>query len=122
MNILFRVEGKMSTFGGPKDSGMKSDEGLALFYSEQDMINHGLGDWLLSPAQAGAPGLGRRLNPDKPYFACRWWETDLQKDFLRNHWGWIENPKNGRRLKARPVDAGPNESTHRVADLSRLTS
>ena len=29
--ILFRVEGKMSTFGGPKDTGMSADEGLALF-------------------------------------------------------------------------------------------
>ena len=29
--ILFRVEGKMSTFGGPTDTGMSADEGLALF-------------------------------------------------------------------------------------------
>jgi hypothetical protein len=29
--ILFRVEGKMSTFGGPRDTGMSADEGLALF-------------------------------------------------------------------------------------------
>ena len=29
--ILFRVEGKMSTFGGSKDKGMSADEGLALF-------------------------------------------------------------------------------------------
>jgi hypothetical protein len=31
--ILFRVEGKMSTFGGPRDTGMSADEGLALFYT-----------------------------------------------------------------------------------------
>ncbi len=29
--ILFRVEAKMSTFGGPRDTGMSADEGLALF-------------------------------------------------------------------------------------------
>jgi len=28
--ILFRVEGKMSTFGGPHDFGMAADEDLAL--------------------------------------------------------------------------------------------
>jgi hypothetical protein len=28
---FFRVEGKMSTFGGPRDTGMSADEGLALF-------------------------------------------------------------------------------------------
>src|SRR5262249_44005015 len=118
MEILFRVEGKMSTFGGPKDTGMQPYEGLALFSSEQDMKNHGLGDFLLSQKAAGAPGLGRRLNPEKPYFACRWWGTDLKKEFLRSAWGWVENPKTGERMKARPVDSGPHAKTYRVADLS----
>ena len=36
--ILFRVEGKMSTFGGPKDTGMSADEGLALF-TQADLQN-----------------------------------------------------------------------------------
>lgn len=118
MNAVFRVEGKMSTFGGPDDNGMRPDEGLALFSSEQDMRNHGLGDFLLSSQQAGFTGLGRRLNPDKPYLACRWWETDLKKEFLRNTSAWVENAKTGVRLSARPVDAGPHDRTHRVADLS----
>lgn len=118
MQVLFRVEGKMSTFGGPKDTGMKPTEGLALFSTAQDMKNHGLGNFLLSQQQAGAPGLGRRLDPTKPYFACRWWETNLKKEFLRDTWGWIENPKSGARMKARPVDSGPHDKTHRVADLS----
>lgn len=82
------------------------------------MSNHGLGDFLLSAEQAGAPGLGRRLNPDKPYLACRWWETSLTKAFLRDTWAWVANPKTGARLRARPVDAGPNDNTGRVADLS----
>lgn len=118
MKLLFRVEGKMSTFGGPRDTGMSPDEGLALFNSEQDMRNHGLADFLLPEDAAGAPGLGRRLNPLKPYFACRWWETNLQRELLRSTWAWVENARTGVRLKARPVDAGPNQATHRVADLS----
>jgi hypothetical protein len=116
MEILFRVEGKMSTFGGPKDSGMKPNEGLALFSSEQDMKNHGLGDFLLP--KKGSTGLGRRLNPDKPYLACRWWESGLNKEFVRNTWAWVENAKTGQRARARPVDSGPAEWTNRVADLS----
>jgi N-acetylmuramoyl-L-alanine amidase len=118
VTTLFRVEGKMSTFGGPADKGMKPNEGLGLFNSEQDMINHGLGDFLLSRQDAGAPGLGRRLDPKKPYLACRWWETDLKRELLRTTWAWVENPKTGTRLRARPVDSGPAEWTNRVADLS----
>jgi hypothetical protein len=118
MTTLFRVEGKMSTFGGPKDTGMSTTEGLSLFSSEQDMINHGVGDFLLSSQAAGATGLGRRLDPKKYYLACRWWETNLSKSFLRKTWAWVENSKTGARFKARPVDSGPAGWTNRVADLS----
>jgi hypothetical protein len=80
MEILFRVEGRMSTFGGPKDKGMKPTEGLALFSSEQDMKNHGLGGFLLSQQAAGAPGLGRRLNPEKPRSLRESSRSDHQHD------------------------------------------
>ena len=118
MSTLFRVEGKMSTFGGPKDTGMKPDEGIALFSSPQDMKNHGLADYVLSEADAGAPGLGRRLNPKKAYLACFWDYAATSREFLRNHVAWVENPKTGQRLQARPVDFGPAKWTNRVADLS----
>src|SRR4051794_10651101 len=36
--ILFRVEGKMSTFGGPHDLGMAANEDLALF-TKADLQN-----------------------------------------------------------------------------------
>src|SRR2546430_4434057 len=36
--ILFRVEGKMSTFGGPHDLGMAANEDVALF-SKADLQN-----------------------------------------------------------------------------------
>jgi hypothetical protein len=115
---LFRVEGKMSIFGGPKDTGMKPNEGLALFNSEQDMINHGLGDFLLPPAQSPFPGLGRRLNPEKPYLACRWWDAGLSKNIVKNSWVWVQNSSTGKKMRGRPVDYGPAEWTNRVADLS----
>ncbi len=90
--ILFRVEGKMSTFGGPHDLGMSPDEGLALFT--------------------------KAVNPDRYYFACRWNYAETSKEFLRRALARVENPANGRAVDARPVDWGPHPSTGRVADLS----
>lgn len=118
MTIYFRTEGKMSTFGGPADTGMTAQEGLALFNSEQDVKNHGLENFLLSPEEAGAPGLGRRLNPTMPYVACRWWDAGLNRELVRNSWVWVQNSKTGKRMKAKPVDYGPAAWTNRIADLS----
>jgi len=58
--------------------------------------------------------IGRRLNPDQYYFACRWNYADTPKEFLRRALARVENPRNGRAVDARPVDY----STGRVADLS----
>lgn len=116
MQVLFRVEGKMSTFGGPKDTGMRPDEGLALFDTPQDMINHGIGDFLLPEDKFS--GLGRRLDPNKPYLACRWWETNIPREVLKTSWVVVQNSKSGAQAKARPVDSGPAAWTNRVADLS----
>ena len=115
--ILFQVEGKMSTFGGPHDLGMNPNEDLALF-SKLDLENAKYSDLFLSASPPGTTGLGRRLNPDKYYFACRWDYHDTSKDFLRESLARVENPQNGRAADARAVDWGPAESTGRVADLS----
>jgi hypothetical protein len=115
--ILFRVEGKMSTFGGPLDFGMQPDEGLALF-GKPDLEDPKYTDLFLPAPPPGTSGLGRRLNPNKFYFACRWNYSDTPKEFLRRSLATVENPQNGRKVDARPVDWGPNESTGRVADLS----
>jgi hypothetical protein len=52
--ILFRVEGKTSTLGGPHDLGMSPGEGLALF------SNAGLKNpkyaYLFQPAPPSLPG------------------------------------------------------------------
>jgi hypothetical protein len=115
--ILFRVEGKMSTFGGPKDTGMSADEGLALF-TPADLQNPKYSYLFLPTPPPGTTGLGRRLNPDKYYFACRWNYNDTPKEFLKRGLARVENPSNGRTADARPVDWGPNIATGRVADLS----
>jgi hypothetical protein len=115
--ILFRVEGKMSTFGGPKDTGMSADEGLALF-NQADLQNPKYSYLFLPTPPPGTTGLGRRLNPDKYYFACRWNYNDTPKEFLKRALARVENPSNGRAVDARPVDWGPHISTGRVADLS----
>src|SRR5439155_17257468 len=65
----------------------------------------------------GTTGLGRRLNPDKYYFACRWNYTDTPREFLKRALARVENPSNGRSADARRVDWGRYISTGRVADL-----
>src|SRR5438477_5701723 len=115
--ILFRVEGKMSTFGGPHDLGMSPDEGLALF-TKPDLQNPKYAYLFLPAPPPGTSGLGRRLNPDQYYFACRWDYAETPREFLRRALARVENPANGRAVDARPVDWGPHPSTGRVADLS----
>jgi len=80
--ILFRVEGKMSTFGGPRDTGMSANEGLALF-SPADLQDPKYSYLFLPTPPPGTTGLGRRLNPDKYYFACRWNYNDTPREFLK---------------------------------------
>jgi hypothetical protein len=115
--ILFRVEGKMSTFGGPHDLGMAANEDLALF-TKADLQNPKYSYLFLPAPPPGTSGLGRRLNPDQYYFACRWNYAETPKEFLRRALARVENPANGRVADARPVDWGPHPSTGRVADLS----
>lgn len=115
--ILFRIEGKMSTFGGPKDTGMSADEGLALF-TPSDLQDPRYSYLFLPTPPPGTTGLGRRLNPDKYYFACRWNYGETPREFLKRALARVENPLTGRAADARPVDWGPNIATGRVADLS----
>jgi len=115
--ILFRVEGKMSTFGGPTDTGMSATEGLALF-TPADLQDPKYSYLFLPTPPPGTTGLGRRLDPEKYYFACRWNYNDTPREFLKRVLARVENPANGSAADARPVDWGPNISTGRVADLS----
>lgn len=116
-SAVFRVQGPMSTFGGPRDTGMSPSEGLALFGSD-DLQDPRHRDLFLPAQPPGTSGLGRRLNPDKYYLACRWNYNVTSRSFLRNTVATVQSVRTGRVEQARPVDWGPNVSTGRVADLS----
>jgi hypothetical protein len=107
--------GRMSTFGGPQDSGVGINEGL-------DLINPSQADRFLGlflPADPAHPvGLARRLNPDAHYVACRWDFSKTPKEALLKTKVAVSNPKTGQSFDAVPVDWGPDPATGRVADLS----
>ena len=115
--IMFQVEGKMSTFGGPNDHGVSPTEGLALF-EPPALQDPKYADLFLPAPPPGTSGLARRLNPNKYYLACRWDYSQTPKTFLRDAVAVVFNPENKRSAQARPVDWGPNVDTKRVADLS----
>src|SRR5712691_3436618 len=103
----FRIEGKMSTFGGPDDHGMGPNEDLALF-DKSDLNNPKYADLFLPASPPGTSGLGRRLNPERHYVACRWDYNVTPRSFLRSIAALVENPQNGRSSSAPPADWGPN--------------
>lgn len=111
--VLYHVKGRMSTFGGPDDDGMGSNEGIALYPDpggRELMRQHGLADYILP----GNGGLGHHLNPDKFYCASRW--PVNKYPFLRD--AIVHVSSDGQEQQARAVDWGPNTRTNRVADLS----
>jgi N-acetylmuramoyl-L-alanine amidase len=114
---LFSVRGRMATFGGPQDFGMSPSEGIALF-NRDDLQNPRHKDLFLSAQPPSTTGLGRRLNPDKFYIACRWNYNTTPRSFLRNTVAIVRNPANGLHIEARPADWGPNPRTERIADVS----
>ncbi len=107
----------MSTFGGPHDFGMSPSKGLALFEPE-DLPDPRHRDLFLPAQPPGTTGLGRRLNPEQFYFACRWDYQVTSRSFLRNTVAYLQNVRTGAEEKARPADWGPNAATGRIADLS----
>jgi N-acetylmuramoyl-L-alanine amidase len=111
--VLFSVTGKVSSFGGPDDSGVSRTEGLAFITSIEQAPQ------LFLPYQpSGTTGLARRLNPYIHYVACRWDYAKTPKPTLTRSMALVRSPKTGVSMKAFPADWGPNETTGRVADIS----
>jgi N-acetylmuramoyl-L-alanine amidase len=107
------IIGKVSQFGGPNDTGVAADEGLA-FISEVDQM-----PYLFLPHQpAGTTGLARRLNPYVHYIACRWDYDQHPKETLLSKVAQVRAIRTGVTLAAIPADWGPHESTGRIADIS----
>jgi N-acetylmuramoyl-L-alanine amidase len=111
---LLQVTGKVSYFGGPEDTGVDANEGLAFFY-EYDDAPH----LFLDKQPAGTTGLARRLNPERPYVACRWDYDVTPKEMLRMMYpALVRAPATDRQFLAWPADWGPHQDTGRVADIS----
>ncbi|HEV2839758.1 MAG TPA: peptidoglycan recognition family protein [Chthoniobacterales bacterium] len=96
---------------------MSPSEGLALF-DRPDLVDPRHRDLFLPAQPPGTTGLGRRLNPDKFYLACRWDYHVTSRSFLRNTVAQVQSVSSGVVKQARPADWGPNPRTGRVADLS----
>jgi N-acetylmuramoyl-L-alanine amidase-like protein len=111
---LFSATGKCSYFGGPDDTGVDEDEGLAFIY-EIEQAPH-----LFLPETDETEGLGlaRRLNPFVHYLACRWDYNVTPKETLLQHMALVTATKTGVSLTAFPSDWGPHQDTGRIADLS----
>jgi GH25 family lysozyme M1 (1,4-beta-N-acetylmuramidase) len=108
-----KLRGKVSWFGGPEDTGVSPDEGLAFVYEISDAPH------LFLPKQpSGTTGLARRLDPEVFYLACRWDYDVYPKPSLLQHTALVRSPKPGRVFEAYPADWGPHKDTGRIADIS----
>ena len=110
---LFQTAGKCSWFGGPEDTGVDPDEGLAFIY-DVDEAPH----LFLEEAPEDASGLARRLDPGVFYVACRWDYDVTPKGMLASPMRKALVRAKGKSFLAWPADWGPHEDTGRVADLS----
>ena len=110
---LFYARGTCSTFGGPDDTGVAEDEGLAFIY-DIDEAPH-----LFLPEPPQGVGLARSLDAERAYYiACRWNYQTTPKGLLADPRYKAAVTANGITIYAYPADWGPHESTGRVADLS----
>jgi N-acetylmuramoyl-L-alanine amidase len=108
--------GPMSVFGGPDDTGVDTDEGLAMYSSVDQQPNI-----FLDYQPSGTSGLARRLNPAAFYVACRWDYEQTSKEYLRTVMVEVKAEGSDGRTRTQTAyvgDYGPHESTGRIADLS----
>ncbi len=116
----------MCIFGGPDDLGVSPKEGLALI-EPGDLASWWFGRLFLRMQPPGTTGLGRRLNPNTFYLACRWDYARTPRNVLRHSICRV-SVFGGSAFFAQPVDFGPGDgsridgnqtqNTGRVADLS----
>lgn len=96
---------------------MSETEGLALI-QPQDLNEWWFRYLFIRKPVLDTEGLGRLLNPEAFYIACRWSYHDCNPDLLRHCFARVVSPNSTRVIFARPVDWGPNTRTKRVIDLS----
>lgn len=110
MTFPLRYTGLVSTFGGPRDSGMRNDEGLALVHYVRERP-----DVFLPGHNPNAVALGHWLDPRKFYIAMRW-PKGFSYAVIRDRWAVVVAYRD-KQFRAVPVDWGPGVG-HRVADIS----
>ena len=118
MEVKVSFSGKCSHFGGPNDMGVSPSEDLAWWDDPADATEN---PHLFLPNQPpGTSGLARRLDPSKPYIACRWDYDLTPKSMLADPTlrALVRNRKSGLQALAWPADWGPHQDTDRAADLS----
>jgi hypothetical protein len=108
-----KLTGTVSWFGGPDDDGVAPDEPLAFIYDVSDAPH-----LFLDEQPEGTSGLARRLDPAKPYIACRWDYDETPREMLLSEMALVYAPSTDTALMAYPADWGPHEDTGRIADIS----
>lgn len=111
-----KLIGKMSVFGGPHDTGVSPDEGLALI-SAKDLHGTEFSHLFLATQPEGTTGLARRLDPQALYCAMRWDYQATPPSVLRHSLVRVTNGQ-GKSIVVQPADWGPNARTGRIIDLS----
>lgn len=111
--IAMRI-GKCSIFGGPNDTGMTKDEGLALY--EHHEADERLDLFNLRSVDASL-GTSQRLRADAYYFAYRFVKETGRANLQETPW-MLKNPRNGRKVVVSLCDWGPHERTGREFDIS----
>lgn len=103
------VSGRVSWFGGPRDTGVTSSERGAISGERLRSLN--------DPLAPSAGTLASR--PEDFYFAAMRFDYDPAGiAFWRESRLLVLDPETGRAVVVRPVDWGPNTRTRRVLDLS----
>jgi N-acetylmuramoyl-L-alanine amidase len=115
---LFTARGRCSEFGGPDDTGVSPDEGLAIWPGTDAVITASNQHLFLALPPAGTTGMARRLNPWVHYIACRWDYDVTPREMLRENLALVRSAATGYAIAAFPADWGPHQNTGRVADLS----
>ncbi len=110
------ITGRMSTFGGPRDTGVTPSENLALVWDQATFAR--VPEYFLPRQPPRTTGYARRLNPETFYIACRWNYAETPKSYLLGIMVDVTNPRTGATAKAKPIDWGPHERVNRTADLS----
>jgi hypothetical protein len=103
------VAGRVSWFGGPRDTGVTASETGAITGERLRSLN--------TPMSPSSGDLASRPE-DFYYVAMRWDYSEGGRSFWRDTRLLVVNPDSGTAVVVRPVDWGPNTSTRRILDLS----